>query len=205
MIELASIVHEFTAKKQASPVAANGGVEHFEPKFAPSLLSASGQELVLGRDQRVLADQLAKGKVAVMIGLTYYSFLPFIKAGLPIKALPTLKDGTYGTGGSGNLAVIKDPPHPNATKIFVNWLLSREGQELSSKALGQATHRLDVDTKALKEIAVLAAKDVMSSRNTVKLLRRTHRRPASTVFDRRYPQSSQLARSLEMLARLLAQ
>jgi iron(III) transport system substrate-binding protein len=120
------------------------------------------QELVLGRDQRLLADQLAKGKVAVMIGLTYYSFLPFIKAGLPVKPLPALKDGTYGTGGSGNLAVIKNPPHPNATKIFVNWLLSREGQELSSKALGQATRRLDVDTKALKEIGVLAAKDVMT-------------------------------------------
>jgi ABC-type Fe3+ transport system substrate-binding protein len=120
------------------------------------------QELVLGRDQRLLADNLAKGKIAVLVGLTYYSYLPFIKAGLPIKPLPALKDGTYGTGGSGNLAVIKNPPHPNATKLFVNWLLSREGQELATKALGQATRRLDVDTKALKEIGVLAAKDVMT-------------------------------------------
>jgi iron(III) transport system substrate-binding protein len=120
------------------------------------------QDLVLGRDQRVLAEQLAKGRVAVLIGLTHYSYLPFLKAGLPIKPLPTLKDGTYGTAGSGNLAVIKEPPHPNATKIFINWLLSREGQELSSKGLGQATRRLDVDTKALKEIGVVAAKDVMT-------------------------------------------
>ena len=87
------------------------------------------QDLYLGRDQRVLAENLAKGRVAVMIGLSYYSYLPFLKAGLPIKALPTLKEGTYGTGGSGNLAIIKAPAHPNSTKIFVNWLLSREGQE----------------------------------------------------------------------------
>lgn len=133
----------------------------WEVKGEEYLRKMVSQDLILGRDQRVLAEQLARGKVAVTIGLTYYSYLPFVKAGLPIKPLPALKDGTYGTGGSGNLAVIKNPPHPNATKIFVNWLLSREGQELSTKALGQATRRLDVDTKALKEIGVLAAKDVM--------------------------------------------
>lgn len=120
------------------------------------------QDLYLGRDQRVLAESLAKGRVAVMIGLSYYSFLPFLKAGLPIKALPTLKEGNYGTGGSGNLVIIKAPAHPNSTKVFVNWLLGREGQEIVTQALGQATRRLDVDTRFLKESGTIAAKDVMS-------------------------------------------
>jgi len=35
--------------------------------------------------------------------------------------------------GSGTLAVIKNPPHPNASKLFINWLLSREGQKLTRK------------------------------------------------------------------------
>jgi ABC-type Fe3+ transport system substrate-binding protein len=117
------------------------------------------QDLLIGRDQRVLAENLAKGRIAIMVGLTYYTYLPFIKAGLPIKALPTLKEGTYGTGGSGNLGIVKIPAHPNATKIFVNWLLGREGQEIVSRALGQATRRLDVDTKWLRESGVLPAKD----------------------------------------------
>jgi len=120
------------------------------------------QDLYLGRDQRLLAEGLAKGRVAVMIGLSYYSFLPFLKAGLPVKVLPTLKDGNYGTGGSGNLAIIKAPAHPNSTKVFVNWLLGREGQEIVTRALGQATRRLDVDTRFLKESGTIAAKDVMS-------------------------------------------
>jgi ABC-type Fe3+ transport system substrate-binding protein len=120
------------------------------------------QDLFLGRDQRVLAESLARGRVAVMIGLSYYSYLPFIKAGLPIKTLPRLKEGNYGTGGSGNLAVIKAPAHPNSTKVFVNWLLGREGQEIVSRALGQATRRLDVDTRFLRESGTIAAKDVMS-------------------------------------------
>jgi iron(III) transport system substrate-binding protein len=121
------------------------------------------QDLFLGRDQRLLAESLAKGRVAVMIGLSYYSYVPFLKAGLPIKTLPRLKEGNYGTGGSGNLAIIKAPAHPNGTKVFVNWLLGREGQEVVSKALGQATRRLDVDTRFLKEYGTIAAKDVMSA------------------------------------------
>ena len=120
------------------------------------------QDLYLGRDQRLLAENLARGRVAVMIGNSYYSYLPFLKAGLPIKTLPTLKEGNYGTGGSGNLAIIKAPAHPNSTKLFVNWLLGREGQEIVSRALGQATRRLDVDTSFLKESGTIAAKDVMS-------------------------------------------
>jgi ABC-type Fe3+ transport system substrate-binding protein len=145
------------------------------------------QDLYLGRDQRLLAEGLAKGRVAVMIGLSYYSFLPFLKAGLPIKTLPRLKEGNYGTGGSGNLAIIKAPAHPNSTKVFVNWLLSREGQELVSKALGQATRRLDVDTRFLKEFGTIAAKDVMSVNDFLQIENQSEekldkvREPASKV------------------------
>ena len=134
----------------------------WEVKGEDYLKKLAAQDLYLVRDQRLLAESLAKGRVAVLIGLTYYSYLPFVKAGLPIKPLPRLKEGSFGTAGSGNLAIIKAPAHPNATKVFVNWLLSREGQEIVSKALGQATRRLDVDTKWMKETGVIPAKDHMS-------------------------------------------
>ena len=127
------------------------------------LKNLAAQDLYIGRDQRVLSEGLAKGRVAVMIGNTYYSFLPFVKAGLPVKPLPTLKEGTFGTGGSGNLAIIKAPAHPNSTKVFVNWLLSRDGQEVFSRGLAQATRRNDVDTRWLRETGTIAAKDVMTA------------------------------------------
>ncbi len=127
------------------------------------------QDLFLGRDQRVLAESLAKGRVAVMIGLTYYSYAPFVKAGLPVKSLPTMKEGTFGTAGSGNLAIIKNPAHPNAAKVFVNWLLSHEGQDVVPRALGQATRRLDVDTKWLKESGVIAAKDRLTVKDYLQI------------------------------------
>ena len=28
----------------------------------------------------------------------------------------------------GSLSVLSQPPHPSATKVFVNWLLSKDGQ-----------------------------------------------------------------------------
>ena len=38
-------------------------------------------------------------------------------------------EGFMGGGSANNmLEVAKNPPHPNAVKVFVNWLLSREGQ-----------------------------------------------------------------------------
>ncbi|MGZ8482730.1 MAG: ABC transporter substrate-binding protein [Candidatus Binatia bacterium] len=126
------------------------------------LKNLAAQDLFIGRDQRVLSESLAKGRVAIMIGNTYYSFMPFVTAGLPVKPLPTLKEGTFGTGGSGNLAIIKAPAHPNSTKVFVNWLLSRDGQEVFSRGLGQATRRLDVDTRWLRELGTIAAKDALS-------------------------------------------
>ena len=67
------------------------------------------------------------------------------------------------------MAIIKNPANPNATKGFVNWLLSREGQEIVSKALGQATRRLDVDTKWLTEGGVIAAKDQLSVKEFLRI------------------------------------
>jgi ABC-type Fe3+ transport system substrate-binding protein len=117
------------------------------------------QKLFLSRDQRVLAETLARGKVALVVGLSYYSLLPFTKAGLPVKSVSTPRDEVYVSGGSGNVTIIKGAPHPNATKVFVNWFLGPEGQEIYSRAMGQGTRRLDVDTQWLKEFGVIAAKD----------------------------------------------
>jgi iron(III) transport system substrate-binding protein len=126
------------------------------------LKKLAGQKLLLGRDQRVLAESLAKGKIAVVIGLSYYSLLPFAKAGLPVRLVPSARDEIYVSGGSGNVTIIKGAPHPNATKVFLNWFLGQEGQETYSRAMGQATRRLDVDTQWLKEFGVMPAKDTLT-------------------------------------------
>ncbi len=120
------------------------------------------QELFLTRDLRQLADALAKGKVAVAFGLGRSPVDPFVAAGLPLKPVPPPKEGLPASNGFGVLGVIKNPPHPNATKVFVNWFLGKEGQEWYSKILENGTRRLDVDTKWLKDLGINAAKDAIT-------------------------------------------
>lgn len=120
------------------------------------------QNMFLSDDHRQLGDGLAKGRFAVIIGPGYRVISFYVQAGLPVKPLPVPKEGIHATRGIGALTVIKNPPHPNATKVFANWLLSKEGQEIFGKSIGQATRRLDVDTKWLHSIGIQAAKDVMT-------------------------------------------
>ena len=118
-----------------------------------------GQKLFVTRDLRLLAENLARGKIAVTSGIGYSEFQPFIKANLPVTPLPVPKEGLYASGGYGHLVIFKNQPHPNATRVFVNWLLGRDGQEIFARAMGVGTRRLEIDTKWLKEYGVIAAKD----------------------------------------------
>lgn len=117
------------------------------------------QELFISRNARQIADALAKGKLALSIGVGFRDYVPFIDANLPVKHFPTLKEGTYVSGGNGIVGLIKGAPHPNAAKVFFNWLLSRDGQELHGRTAQQPTRRLDVDTKGLDGVA---AKDTLT-------------------------------------------
>jgi ABC-type Fe3+ transport system substrate-binding protein len=120
------------------------------------------QDLFLSRDLRQLAEAVSRGKVALAFGLGRSQLEPFVKAGLPVKSGPTPKEGLPASNGFGVLGIVKDPPHPNATKNFVNWFLGREGQDWYGKVMQSGTRRLDVDTRWLKQIGVDAAKDVLT-------------------------------------------
>jgi hypothetical protein len=53
--------------------------------------------------------------------------------------------------------------------VFINWCLCHEGQDTYSRAMGQATRRLDVDTHWTKEFGVFAAKDSLTPEQYTKL------------------------------------
>ena len=125
------------------------------------------QDLLILTDRRQLGDALSKGKVHITIGGVYYTYLPFIKAGLPLDSMIP-EEGSYGSSGSGNLTIIKNHPHPNGAKVFVNWFLGKEGQEMVTKVLEQATRRLDVETKWLRDSGVVPAKDFLTMEQFLK-------------------------------------
>jgi iron(III) transport system substrate-binding protein len=117
------------------------------------------QKLFIARDPRLLGENLSSGKIALTLGIGYSELLPFIKAGSSVVPLPYPKESLYATSGNGNLMVIKNPPHPNAAKVFANWLLGKDGQELFGRTMAVGSRRLDVGTKWLKEFGVIGSKD----------------------------------------------
>jgi iron(III) transport system substrate-binding protein len=155
-----------------------GKIGLFEPRIPSAgqglwgyLMRAKGKEflqrladqnLFIHRDGQQLAVGLAKGTLAVALGLAQRFVDPYIKGGLPIKVLSSVKEGMGGSNGFGTVAVMKNAPHPNAAKVYINWLLSREGQDLYGRALTQGSRRFDVDTKWLAKFHTPAAKDVTS-------------------------------------------
>jgi len=55
------------------------------------------------------------------------------------------------------LGVPSQLSHPNATRVFVNWLLTKEGQTLFSQSFGNPSSRADVSTKDFNPLLVPVA------------------------------------------------
>ena len=120
------------------------------------------QQQLLITEDRIQAESLARGKLAIAIGPTHYRFEPFIKAGINLKPFAPLKEGSYVAVGVGAPVLIKNSPSPNAAKVFINWFMSKEGQEVWGKAHGHASRRVDVETKSMARIGVRGAKDFLT-------------------------------------------
>jgi iron(III) transport system substrate-binding protein len=80
---------------------------------------------------RELADGMARGKYHVSLFAMAGAERDMDRmaaVGIPVKKLSrTLAEGTSLSIGGG-IAVLERAPHPSAAKLFVNWYLSRDGQ-----------------------------------------------------------------------------
>ncbi len=75
----------------------------------------------------------------------------FLNAGAPIDAA-LIKEGTSSSTSSGGIAMPSKLAHPNATKVFLNWLLVQEGQTIVSKGFGAPSLRKDVSTEGFNPL-----------------------------------------------------
>ena len=89
-------------------------------------------DVTISADSRQMADWMAAGKFAITV-FSPISRMELDKGkeqGLPVDWFQPdhLKEGAYITAGSGGVALMNRARHPNAAKVAINWLLSREGQ-----------------------------------------------------------------------------
>lgn len=111
---------------------------------ADYLRQLAKQDLAITRDIRQLTEWLVHGKYAITVGLSTGPVAVSEGEGYPVTMLPIWKEGGVVGPGAGQVAVYDNNPHPNATKIFVNWLLGREGMLEFSKGTAYASRRMDV-------------------------------------------------------------
>ncbi|MDP2647481.1 MAG: extracellular solute-binding protein [Desulfobacterales bacterium] len=106
------------------------------------------QEIAFSRNLRQLAEWLAKGKYPVSVSVPGGPLSRFFDAGAPIAYVP-VKEGSYLSYDAGLVSIAAQAPHPNAAKVFLNWLFSREGQEFSQRATKYMSARNDIPTEGV--------------------------------------------------------
>jgi ABC-type Fe3+ transport system substrate-binding protein len=114
--------------------------------LGPDFLKKLGnQKIHLLRDDRQAVEWLAQGKYPILIGGSDVDAEPFIRQGLPVRIVSPsqVKEGGYLTAGPGGICLLNKAPHSNAAKVYLNWLLSKEGQTVLSKGVGYPSRRLD--------------------------------------------------------------
>lgn len=112
------------------------------------------QDPVIVVDQRLMIEWLARGRHAVVVGVKPEIVQEFVEAGAPLDFVRPV-EGSYMTSGSGTLFYMKNAPHPNAAKIFINWILTKEGQTIFSKSLAAPSSRIDVTTEGMDANLIL--------------------------------------------------
>ena len=109
------------------------------PEFLKRLYGETGMAIVRSDEQ--LMDWLSTGKYALGFGARDVD--KAMTQGLPINAfLPNhMKEGSSLATYNGTLSYFNRAPHPNAAKVALNWLLSKEGQstwlDYNAKSAGQ--------------------------------------------------------------------
>lgn len=130
----------------------NGGVPEIMAAFVYKALGEEGlrelltkqEPLIVGSSRQVL-NAMVRGGKPIGIGVTTGALRQMKAAGLGagIKRADFVDSRNEGRTG-GFIAIPKTAPHPNAARVFANWLLSKEGQEAWIKHSKENSARLDV-------------------------------------------------------------
>jgi iron(III) transport system substrate-binding protein len=103
------------------------------------------QEPVLSRDTRQMAEFMVRGRYPVALGINPLLLSQFQRQGLG-KNLKLLHFPEMDTVNfSSTLWLVNKAPHPNAAKVFVNWLLTKEAQTVWAREVETNSRRVGVE------------------------------------------------------------
>jgi iron(III) transport system substrate-binding protein len=108
------------------------------------------QQPQMSRDFRQIADWLARGTYPISLDLFDAYAEQLKKEGFPIHTVVSLPDveGRVASG-IGEVVLLNKAPHPNAARVFLNWLASKDGLEAYARSYGSVPLRNDIDESFL--------------------------------------------------------
>jgi ABC-type Fe3+ transport system substrate-binding protein len=113
---------------------------YYHPEMGPSFLKRlyTEMDITFYRQYPQGEDWLGAGKFALCL-CRHQSINEAKAQGLPVNLIDPhgFKEGVGVESRARSLALMNKAPHPNAAKVFANWLLSREGQEDFQKLSAQ--------------------------------------------------------------------
>jgi iron(III) transport system substrate-binding protein len=127
---------------------------YLHPGLGPEFIRAFGkQKVTILRDYQQELNGLARGRYPILIGSSDATAEYKISQGVPINIVDprTVKEGSDAGTSNGATALMNRAPHPNAAKVFINWLLSKKAQTAYSKNMNYVSQRLDVSTDHVRE------------------------------------------------------
>jgi iron(III) transport system substrate-binding protein len=108
------------------------------------------QKPVVSRDRRQFTDWLARGTYPICISCRADDVRPLQQDGFKIMEVYDLKGVINRVNSSPFLTTVANKPaHPNAIRVFLNWLAGPEAMQIYSKGFDAATLRTDVDESFL--------------------------------------------------------
>lgn len=129
-----------------------GAYWYLHPDLGPDYLKAfAANKPALIRDLRLQVELVGRGRYNIAIAPDSTNVVKFQEGGMPLKWAKIMKEGTYSTASFGSVILMDKAPHPDAGKIFLNWLLGKEGQTVWSRGSNLASRRLDVPSDHLSE------------------------------------------------------
>jgi len=114
------------------------------------------QVVMVSRDYTQAINWLAQKRFSLLLFGNGDDVLQAKAQGLPVNVIDTgaWKEGGNLEPGAFTVAWLERSPHPNAAKVFINWLLSREGQIAVQKDGGvHDSLRVDIPKNDLRPMA----------------------------------------------------
>ncbi|HEY7067167.1 MAG TPA: hypothetical protein VII06_37240 [Chloroflexota bacterium] len=134
---------------------------YYSPELGPEYVRRlfGEMDVTFSPDQRQNAEWVRSGRMLLNLRPDNREVTQLLDLGAKVQVVPALKaqgrtiDSSGGSDGILFLPNLDPLPHPNATKVYVNWFYSKAGQQAMVDIVERASRRLDVNHSKLPDYA----------------------------------------------------